>query len=76
MILTSHSTITHIILSFAAFKLFQIDLSRNDVFWITLFFHPMLQFMFLNQVINEKRIAGCIYISLGSESYVNHSLYL
>jgi hypothetical protein len=32
-------------LSFAAFELFQIDLSRNDVFWITLFFHPMLQFI-------------------------------
>jgi hypothetical protein len=31
-------------------------------------------FMFLDQVMNEKRIAGCIYISLGSESYVNQSV--
>jgi hypothetical protein len=35
-------------LSFAAFKLFQIDLSRNEVFWITLFFHPMLQLFITN----------------------------
>jgi hypothetical protein len=28
-------------------------------------------FMFLDQVMNEKRIADCILISLGLESYVN-----
>jgi hypothetical protein len=31
-------------------------------------------FMFLDQVMNEKRIPGRIYISLGSESYVNQSV--
>jgi hypothetical protein len=30
--------------------------------------------MFLDQVMNEKRIADCILISLGLESYVNHHI--
>jgi hypothetical protein len=32
--------------------------------------------MFLDQDMNEKRIAGCINISLGSESYVNQLFIL
>jgi hypothetical protein len=36
--------------------------------------YKLLKFMFLDQVMNEKRIAGRIYISLGSESYVNQSV--
>jgi hypothetical protein len=31
--------------------------------------------MFLDQVMNEKRIAGRIQTSLGSKSYVNQSVY-
>jgi hypothetical protein len=27
-----------------------------------------------DHVINEKRITGCTYLSLGSDSYVNHSV--
>jgi hypothetical protein len=30
--------------------------------------------MFLDQVMNEKRITGCLSISLGSESYANESI--
>jgi hypothetical protein len=31
--------------------------------------------MFLNQVMNEKRITGCIQNLSGSESYVNQFVY-
>jgi hypothetical protein len=32
--------------------------------------------MFLHQIMNEKRIAGCIWVSLGSANYVNQPVYV